>query len=106
MKTNVDNNVKKLSKHVYNEGFIDAVTRKYMTPRNSRPGRVKANPKVHKKNMPMGIISSGMSHPTEHTAEIAGGELDQFVRQIVGKRKDTEHRTFDFKNLYSFNRDK
>jgi hypothetical protein len=50
-----------------------------MLPRNFSQGSVKGNPKMHKANVPLRLIISGINHPTENIAEFAEKELEQHV---------------------------
>ena len=91
MKTTVDNKVRGLVKSLFNEGLINDKIKTYMMPRNSRIGRVKANPKMHKQDVPIRTIISGVNHPTERMAEIVEKELDEFVKAQPSYIQDTTH---------------
>ena len=80
--TLTNNKVTKIVKEMHKNGIIDDNLKKYMTPTLSRPGSVKANPKVHKEGHPIRTIISGINHPTEKMAEIAEHELDEWVGKL------------------------
>jgi hypothetical protein len=63
--------------------------KKYMIPNHTRSGVVKANPKMHKQEMPMRTIVSAIDHPTEKIAEVAERELQEWVEQLPSYIKDT-----------------
>ena len=67
---------------MYNKGMIDAKMKTYMMPSNPHAGKVKGNPKVHKKGTPMRIIVSSINHPTEKIAEVAEKELEEWVEKL------------------------
>ena len=89
--TLINNKVTKIVKDMHKNGIIDDDLKKYMTPNLSRPGNVKANPKVHKEGHPIRTIISGINHPTEKMAEIAEHELDEWVGKLPTYVKDTTH---------------
>ena len=89
--TTVNNKVKKLVKNLHSNGHIDDKTKKYMMPGNIRYGKVKANPKVHKKDNPIRTIISTINSPTEKLAEVAESELSEWIESLDTYVKDTTH---------------
>ena len=64
---------------MHQKGWIDSKLKKHVLPTNTRSGRVKGNPKMHKKNIPLCTIISRIDHPTERLAEVAEKELNEWV---------------------------
>ena len=75
--TTVTNKVKKIVKEMHSKGWISDNLKRYMTPSLVYQGKVKANPKMHKNDMPIRTIISGINHPTERMAEVAEKELGE-----------------------------
>ena len=74
---------------MYKKGHISSDMRRYMIPKTAKPGRLKGNPKLHKKGNPMRTIVSGIGTPTEQMAEVAEKELDEYVRKSPSYLQDT-----------------
>jgi hypothetical protein len=51
----------------------------YLIPKDSQPGKVQANPKIHKTNHPLRTIVNGNNHATENMAEVVEHELMENV---------------------------
>ena len=51
--------------HMFNDGYIDEKTKKYLVQTNVKPGRSYIIPKIHKTGNPGRPIVSSNSHPTE-----------------------------------------
>ena len=85
----VTKQVGKIVKQLFNQGIIDEKVKNYMMPLNTQPGVVKANPKVHKQDMPMRTIVSTKQHPTTQIAEVAEHELGEYVSKLPSYVKDT-----------------
>ena len=62
-----------------------------MMPGNVKAGNVKANPKMHKKDVPIRTIVSGINNPTEKMAEVVESELQSWVSTLPTYIKDTTH---------------
>ena len=91
MTQTVDNKVKKLVKDLHKKGFIDDMVKQYMMPNIAEQGKVKANPKIHKTNIPLRTIISSINHPTAKLAEVAEHELDEWVKDLPTYIQDTTH---------------
>ncbi|XP_070548135.1 uncharacterized protein [Ptychodera flava] len=76
---------------MYRNGHIDKETRNYMKVKTTNPGKVKANPKMHKPGHPIRTIISGIGHATEPLAEFAELELEENVTQLNSYIRDTPH---------------
>ena len=72
-----------------NKGHISSDMKRYMIPKTAKPGRLKGNPKLHKKGNPMRTILSGIGTPTEQMAEVAEKELEEYVRKSPSYLQDT-----------------
>ncbi|XP_070549747.1 uncharacterized protein [Ptychodera flava] len=83
--------VNNLVEKMYRNGHIDKETRNYMKVKNTNPGKVKANPKMHKPGHPIRTIISGIGHATEPLAEFAEQELEENVTQLNSYIRDTPH---------------
>ena len=81
--------VKRTVNGMYKKGHISSEMRRYMVPKTAKPGRLKGNPKLHKKGNPMRTIVSGIGTPTEQMAEVAEKELEEFVRKSPSYIQDT-----------------
>ncbi|CAG2200706.1 unnamed protein product [Mytilus edulis] len=75
-----ENKVKKLVENLCKREIIDKDMKKYLLPKGTCPGKVQANPKLHKQNHPVRTIINGRNHPTEKIAEIVENELSENVR--------------------------
>ena len=58
--------------NMYDYGYIDEKTLKYLIPDSSKPGRFYLLPKIHKANNPGRPIVSANGHPTEKNLRICG----------------------------------
>ena len=87
----VNTKVKRIVKDLYHQGLIDEQIKNYIMPNtyHTRKGIVKANPKVHKKNIPYRTIVSTINHPTQRLAEVAEKELEEHVTNLPSHIKDT-----------------
>jgi hypothetical protein len=54
---------------MYDYGYIDEKTLKYLIPDSPKPGRFYLLPKIHKANNPGRPIVSANGHPTEKISE-------------------------------------
>ncbi len=61
----------------------------YLIPKHSRPGRLKGNPKLHKRGIPYRAIVNGRGTATEGMAAVAEAELDQYVKDTPSFLRDT-----------------
>jgi hypothetical protein len=55
----------------------------YFLPKDTRPGRVLCNPKVHKTNNPLRVIINGRHGATENIAEFVENELSENVSNLA-----------------------
>ena len=81
--------VKRTVSGMYKKGHISSEMRRYMIPKTAKSGRLKGNPKLHKKGNPMRTIVSGIGTPTEQMAEVAEKELEEYVTQSPSYIQDT-----------------
>ena len=81
--------VKRTVSRMHKKGHITSDMRRYMIPKTAKPGRLKGNPKLHKKGNPMRTIVSGIGTPTEQMAEVAEKELEEYVRKSPSYLQDT-----------------
>ena len=54
----------------------------YFLPKDTRPGRVQGNPKVHKTNNPLRVIIYGRHGATENITEFVEKELSKNVSNL------------------------
>ena len=54
---------------MFNDGYIDKKTKKYLVQTNVKPGRFYILPKIHKAGNPGRPIVLSNSHPTEHISQ-------------------------------------
>lgn len=85
----IRNKVKKLVNEMHKSGSITDELRKYMLPFDSGAGKLQANPKLHKKNIPVRTIVNGRNHPTAKMAEVVEDQLKENVQSLYGFVKDT-----------------
>ncbi len=71
------------------DGTIPKDMQQYLIPRYVQSGKLKGNPKIHKKGAPLRTIVSGMGTPTEHIAELTERELAEFVETSPSYIRDT-----------------
>ena len=81
--------VKKTVNKMYKNGHIDDELKKYLVPKFAKPGRLKGNPKLHKKKRPLRTIVNGIGTPTKKMAEVAEYQLNEYVEQSPSYIKDT-----------------
>ena len=81
--------VKKTVNRMYKNGHINDELKKYLVPKLAKPGRLKGNPKLHKKKRPLRTIVNGIGTPTEKMAEVAEFQLNEYVEQSPSYIKDT-----------------
>ncbi|XP_071153747.1 uncharacterized protein [Mytilus edulis] len=84
-----ENKVKKIIENLCKREIIGKDMKKYLLPKGTCPGKVQANPKLHKRNHPVRTIINGRNHPTEKIAEIVENELSENVRNLPTYIKDT-----------------
>ena len=63
--------------------------KRYLLPSEIRPGKLQANPKLHKQNVLFRTIVNGRNHPTERLAEFVEKQLSENVKSIPSYIKDT-----------------
>ena len=61
----------------------------YFLPKDTRPGRVQGNPKMHKQKRPLRVIINGQHTATENIAEFIENELSENVKNLASYIKDT-----------------
>lgn len=82
-------NVKKVANRMHKRGDICKELKNYLIPKWSNAGKLKGNPKLHKKGNPYRAIVSGIGTPTEKMAGIVEKELNEFVIKSQSYIKDT-----------------
>ena len=75
--------------NMYDYGYIDEKTLKYLIPDSLKPGRFYLLPKIHKANNPGRPIVSANGHPTEKISEFVDFHLRQHVEALPSFIKDT-----------------
>ena len=63
--------------NIYDYGYIDEKTLKYLIPDSPKPGRFYLLPKIHKANNPGRSIVSANGHPTDKISEFVDFHLRQ-----------------------------
>ena len=81
--------IKKKVDAMVKQGMIGSKMKKYLVPKYHKPGRLKGNPKLHKKERPLRTIVNGIGTPTERMAHLAERELDDYVTSSPSYIKDT-----------------
>lgn len=81
--------VKKLVHEMEKKGDISKDLASFLIPKYPKPGKLKGNPKIHKKDVPMRTIVSGVDTATEKIAELAEYELRHFVEESPSYIRDT-----------------
>ena len=81
--------IKKLVDKMHKEGVITKEIKQYLMPKYATAGKLKGNPKIHKKDIPYRTIVSGINTPTERIAELVEHELNQYVESSPGYIQDT-----------------
>ena len=74
---------------MYKQGTISSELRQYLLPSTCHPGRLKYFVKIHKAGNPMRSIIKGIRTATEKLAEVAEGELEEFVVRSPNYIRDT-----------------
>jgi hypothetical protein len=87
--TNIENKIKKNVEGMYKRNVITKEMNGYLIPKGSQPGKVQANPKIHKTNHPLRTIVNGNNHATENMAEVVEHELMENVCNLKNYIKDT-----------------
>ena len=63
----------------------------YITPHNSRPGKMYGNIKSHKTDNPARVITSGCDTPVEHLSIFVEKVLYGIASELPSRIKDTNH---------------
>ena len=87
--TKIENKIKKNVEGMYKRNVITKEMNGYLIPKGSQPGKVQANPKIHKTNHPLRTIVNGNNHATENMAEVVEHELMENVCNLNSYIKDT-----------------
>ena len=74
---------------MYKRNVITKEIKGYLIPKGSQPGKVQANPKIHKTNHPLRTIVNGNNDATENMAEVVEHELMENVCNLKSYIKDT-----------------
>ena len=82
---------------MFNDGYIDEKTKKYLVQTNVKPGRFYILPKIHKTGNPGRPIVSSNSHPTERISQFVDYYINPLVSTLDSHIKDTT----DFLNKLS-----
>ena len=101
MSVKISNKIKKLVNGMHKNGSITSEVKKYLWPSEIQPGKLQANPKIHKKihkkEFPIRTIVNGRNHPTEKMAELVESQLEENVKSLPSYIQDTT----DFLNKIS-----
>ena len=87
--TKIENKIKKNVEGMYKRNVITKEMKGYLIPKGSQPGKVQANPKIHKTNHPLRTIVNGNNHATENMAEVVEHDLMENVCNLKSYIKDT-----------------
>ena len=82
---------------MFNDGYIDEKTKKYLVQTNVKPGRFYILPKIHKTGNPGRPIVSSNSHPAERISQFVDHYINPLVSTLDSHIKDTT----DFLNKLS-----
>ncbi|CAH3162746.1 unnamed protein product [Porites lobata] len=82
---------------MFDDGYIDEKTKKYLVQTNVKPGRFYIRPKIHKTGNPGRPIVSSNSHPTERISQFVDYYINPLVSTLDSHIKDTT----DFLNTLS-----
>ena len=82
---------------MFNDGYIDKKTKKYLVQTNVKPGRFYILPKIHKTGNPGRPIVSSNSHPTERISQFVDYNINPLLSTLDSHIKDTT----DFLNKLS-----
>lgn len=93
----IENKVKKLANDMFKRGSITREMKQYLVNSDVKFGKLQANPKIHKNDVPLRTIVNGGKHPTANMAEIVEHELAEHVRTLPSYIQDTT----DFLNKLS-----
>ena len=74
---------------MFNDGYIDEKTKKYLVQTNVKPGRFYILPKIHKTGNPGRPIVSSNSHPTERISQFVDYYINPLVSTLDSHIKDT-----------------
>jgi hypothetical protein len=74
---------------MYKRQSITKEMKGYFVPKDTRPGRVQGNPKVHKTNNPLRVIITGRHGTTENIAEFVEKELSENVSNLPSFIKES-----------------
>ena len=74
---------------MYKRQSITKEMKGYFVPKDTRPGRVQGNPKVHKTNNPLRVIITGRHGTTENIAEFLEKELSENVSNLPSFIKES-----------------
>ena len=80
----INNGIKRLIDSMYKNNEINKDIKNYLKPIDSRGGKAKGNPKIHKRYNPIRTIVNGRNHPTEKIAEFVENELRDHVKTLPG----------------------
>ena len=70
---------------MFNDGYIDEKTKKYLVQTNVTPGRFYILPKIHKTGYPGRSIVSSNSHPTERISQFVDYYINPLVSTVTGR---------------------
>ena len=88
---------------IHKEWVITKEMKQYLMPKYANAGKLKGNPKIHKKDIPYKTIVSGISTPTETIAELGEHKLNQYVESspsymYIQDTNDFINKLADFKD--------
>ncbi|XP_045178135.2 uncharacterized protein LOC123538232 [Mercenaria mercenaria] len=81
--------VKKITNKMCRDGLISKKLKDYLIQKHPVTGKLKGNPKIHKRENPYRTIVSGIGTATERMAEVAEKELNEYVENSPSYLKDT-----------------
>lgn len=81
--------VKSIANKMMRDGLITKDLREYLVPKHPEHGKLRGNPKLHKKGYPYRTIVNGIGTATENIAEVAEKELNEFVESTPSYIRDT-----------------
>ncbi|XP_053403160.1 uncharacterized protein LOC128558275 [Mercenaria mercenaria] len=81
--------VKKITNKMCRDGLISKKLKDYLIQKHPVIGKLKGNPKIHKRENPYRTIVSGIGTATERMAEVAEKELNEYVENSPSYLKDT-----------------
>ncbi len=86
---NANTKVKQLANKLFKNGIISKKLQQYLIPKYPSRGKLKGNPKIHKKGNPYRTIVNGIGTSTERMAEVAEKELETYVIETPSYIRDT-----------------